>query len=215
MQVIDVSNPAAPSVVGSVATGTNPFSVYVSGRYAYVTNSGSNTMQVIDIHGAEISSLIAHSAEIGNLQIRNDIILQGELQTKGAVNAQGLNIFKDGAFGRNVKILNDLTVDTNSLYVDSANHRAGFGTTSPAGKVGINQTSTTAAIPVLKLTQADVSEEFIRYVGSAAVSDLTQSIVAEASVSTATRAGFVKVYVQDDGNQITDQAYFVPVYTLA
>ena len=51
--------------------------------------------------------------------------------------------------------------------------------------------------------------------GSAAAATLTQTIVAEADVTTATRQGFVKVYVQDDGNQITDQAYFMPIFTLA
>jgi len=92
----------------------------------------------------------------------------------------------------------------------------GIGTTT-AGEalLHIDQSASGAAIPALKLDQADISEEFIRFIGTAAVSDITQSVVAEASVSTATRAGFVKVYVQDDGNQITDQSYFMPVYTLS
>lgn len=77
------------------------------------------------------------------------------------------------------------------------------------------QDSTTEAIPVLSLKQDDVSEEFIFFQGSAAAATLTQSIVAEADVTTATSAGFFKVEVQDDGNQIADQAYFVRVWTLA
>lgn len=77
------------------------------------------------------------------------------------------------------------------------------------------QDSTTEAIPVLSLKQDDVSEEFIFFQGSAAAATLTQSIVAEADVTTATSAGFLKVEVQDDGNQIADQAYFVRVWTLA
>ena len=39
----------------------------------------------------------------------------------------------------------------------------GIGTTLPAGKVHIDQASTTAAIPVLVLDQADLSEEFIQF----------------------------------------------------
>ena len=50
LQVIDVSNPASPSIVGSVGTGAkSPISVAVSGRYAYVANEGSDTLQVIDV----------------------------------------------------------------------------------------------------------------------------------------------------------------------
>jgi hypothetical protein len=65
--------------------------------------------------------------------------------------------------------------------------------------------STSAAVPVLQLDQSDVDEPFIKVIGTAAAATLTNSIVAEADVTTATRAGFVKVEVQDDGNQITDQ----------
>lgn len=91
----------------------------------------------------------------------------------------------------------------------------GIGISSSlAADLHINQNSSTGATPPLALQQTDVSEEMIRFIGTAAVSDITQSIVAAASVSTATVAGYVKVYVQDDGNQITDQAYFMPVYTL-
>jgi len=81
--------------------------------------------------------------------------------------------------------------------------------------VGALQSSSSGAQPVLYLDQADVSEEFIHFVGTAAAATLTQSIVAEADVTTATRQGFLKTYVQDDGNQITDQDYFVAIYTLA
>jgi len=91
----------------------------------------------------------------------------------------------------------------------------GDATTAPAAQLHINHVSTTGAIPVLKLTQADVSEEFIRFVGVAADNVITQSIVAAADVGTATVAGYLRVYVQDDGNQITDQAYYMPIYTLA
>ena len=93
--------------------------------------------------------------------------------------------------------------------------KVGMGTINPLAKLHIDQANTSGAIPVLTLDQADVSEEFMKLIGSAANANLTQSIIAEASVTTATRAGFVKVNVQDDGNQITDQAYFMPIYTLA
>jgi hypothetical protein len=54
LQVFDVSTPASPVSVGSVATGTtNPDGIYVQGRYAYVVNynSGASTglLQIYDI----------------------------------------------------------------------------------------------------------------------------------------------------------------------
>ena len=39
----------APVVVGSVAVGTNPYSVYVAGRYAYTANYEASTISVVDV----------------------------------------------------------------------------------------------------------------------------------------------------------------------
>ena len=62
--------------------------------------------------------------------------------------------------------------------------------------------------------QSQTAESFIRFKGTAASADLSKSIAAEGDVTTATRQGFVQVFVEDLGNQITDQKYYIPVYTL-
>lgn len=67
----------------------------------------------------------------------------------------------------------------------------GIGTTSPAGKLEIDQSSTTGAIPVLKLDQADVSEEFIEFVATSA-SDNTNPI---STTAVGTYAGKLRVNV--------------------
>lgn len=103
------------------------------------------------------------------------------------------------------------TAPTNGLLVEG---NVGIGVTSPSASLHVDQSSTTGAKPVLTVDQADVSEEFIRFIGTSADTVLTQSIVENADVTTATLEGWLKVYVQDDGNQLTDQAYFVPIYTL-
>ena len=55
----------------------------MSGRYAYVVDQTSNDLKVIDVSGAEVTSLVAHSLEAGNLQVRNDLIAQGQVQVAG------------------------------------------------------------------------------------------------------------------------------------
>jgi hypothetical protein len=77
------------------------------------------------------------------------------------------------------------------------------------------QDEAAGAIPVGTLEQIDVDEPFLKYIGTAAAADLTRSIVDAGDVAVATVQGYVKVEVQDDGNRITDQDYFIPVYTLA
>ena len=98
----------------------------------------------------------------------------------------------------------------------SSSQEVSIGTTSYNAMLRIDQSSSSGATPVLYLDQADNDVELMRLRGSGnASAPLTRTIVAEAAVTTATRAGFVQVYVQDDGSQITDQTYFMPIYTLA
>ena len=50
-----------------------------------------------------------------------------------------------GTFSGNVAITGDLTIDTNTLYVDSANNRVGVGTSSPSGKLTLKAGDNTYA----------------------------------------------------------------------
>jgi hypothetical protein len=99
LKMIDISNPASPTLIGFLGVGRDPRSVYVSGRYAYIVDTLSDDLKVIDISGGEITSLLAHSLEAGNLQVRNDVILQGQLQVAGGITAGVGGIFSDGDVG--------------------------------------------------------------------------------------------------------------------
>lgn len=79
----------------------------------------------------------------------------------------------------------------------------------------ITQGSASGAIPPLKLRQDDVDQPFIYFRGTAANGNLDRSIVDDDDVTVGSRDGWIMVYVEDIGNQITDQKYFVPVYTLS
>ena len=89
MQVIDISNPTSPVVVGTVTTGANPRPIAVSGRYAYVGNYGSNNMQIFDLGGEYASSLEAGTAQIGNLGVDNNLLVQGSESIAGGINVGG------------------------------------------------------------------------------------------------------------------------------
>jgi len=49
LQIFDVTNPASPSLKGSIETEFGPISVAVADNYAYVANYRSNTLQVFDV----------------------------------------------------------------------------------------------------------------------------------------------------------------------
>ncbi len=80
--------------------------------------------------------------------------------------------------------------------------------------VAIDQSNATNATPVLKLRQADVSEEFIRFIGTS-TTDNSQSLVDAANLGTpGAIVGWIKIYVQDDQGTgpITDGVYYMPFY---
>lgn len=95
------------------------------------------------------------------------------------------------------------------------NDRVGIKITSPTGQLHVNQSSSTGAIPSFHLEQDDVSEEFVRYTGQAAAATLTQSLVPVAAVASFTVNGYLKINIQDEGNQITDGFYYMSFGTLA
>lgn len=66
------------------------------------------------------------------------------------------------------------TTPAEVFRIDS-NGRLGAGTIAPLGKIHGDQASTTGAIPVLYLDQADISEEFIRFIGASAA-DATRTV---------------------------------------
>jgi hypothetical protein len=91
----------------------------------------------------------------------------------------------------------------------------GIKIAAPTAVLHVNQSGAAAAVPALHMEQDDVSEEFIRFTGTAAAGVITQSIVDEGDQASSTLEGWLKVYVVDEGNQITDQAYYVQLYTLS
>ncbi|KKK99774.1 hypothetical protein LCGC14_2629360 [marine sediment metagenome] len=106
---------------------------------------------------------------------------------------------------------------TTEVNVLAGNTTIGADAT-PVATLHVDQTSTTGAKPVLYLDQAsteDPPEPFIFYEGTAVSASLDEPIVDVGDVTTATIAGYVRVQVLDKGNQITDQAYYHPLYTLA
>ncbi len=113
-----------------------------------------------------------------------------------------------------IRFLTGGSTPTERVRIESGGD-VGVGVTNALAQLHVDQSSLTGAQPVLRLDQADVSEEFVRFIGTAAAGTLTQSIVNEADVDVMTLEGFLKVNVQDDGNQVTDQAYFMPIYSIA
>ena len=74
-------------------------------------------------------------------------VYSGSAWQAAALDASGYITTSGGSITGNLSVSGDLTVDTNTLYVDSTNNRVGVGTSSPARNVSIVDSS----VPLLQL----------------------------------------------------------------
>ncbi|MEK7649348.1 MAG: hypothetical protein AAB367_00065 [Patescibacteria group bacterium] len=97
IDVIDVSNPAAPIYVNgrSLTLGENPTNVFISGRYAYVGTSGDDELKSFDISGIEATSALVHSLDAGMLEVRGSGVVRDGLAVGGELSARS-GLFVDG-----------------------------------------------------------------------------------------------------------------------
>ncbi|GIW65618.1 MAG: hypothetical protein KatS3mg094_137 [Candidatus Parcubacteria bacterium] len=98
--IADVFNPSSPVKVGSLtlSSGDNGgANIVVSGRYSYlVLNTSPVRFIVVDNNGIESGSMMAHSLEAGDLNVRKNLIVYNDLMIGGGLNV-GLNgIFSGG-----------------------------------------------------------------------------------------------------------------------
>ncbi len=75
--VLDVTNPAAPSLLGSLNLGATANAVFVSGNYAYVASaSNSQELQIVNITNPASPSLVGSYNAPGNVDA-NDVFISG------------------------------------------------------------------------------------------------------------------------------------------
>lgn len=108
----------------------------------------------------------------------------GRFRTDGGVNGFVFNVSR--ATGQLV-----FATKTIQAFRVHSSQRTLFGTltSAPSGKVHIDQESTTAAIPVLYLDQADVSEEMVEFASTIGVGNAIEAVGAK----TLTVTHFIKV----------------------
>ncbi len=69
--------------------------------------------------------------------------------------------------------------------------------------------------PALQLEQLDNTEPLFKFISAAEDGQLTKSIVNADDTTSTSVACYILAEVQDDGNQVTNQDYFLPLYTLS
>lgn len=73
-------------------------------------------------------------------------------------------VFNEGGVDLDFRVESD--ANTHALFVEGSSGNVGIGITAPLAKLHIDQETDDAAIPVVILDQADISEGFINFIGS-------------------------------------------------
>lgn len=92
----------------------------------------------------------------------------------------------------------------------------GIGATVPLGQLHVDQKSTSGARPVIVLDQADVDEDFFKFIGTSDTS-ADRALVDAVNFSTiGALKGHLKINIQDDQgtDPITDGDYYIPFYAV-
>lgn len=104
------------SLVATIPMGTDPRGVFISGRVAYVLNQGDNTLGMVDINGIETNGLMAHSAELGSLQVNSEAYIDNRLGVGGGINVGTGGIFSAGGLiGQTLGISHNFIIDANGV----------------------------------------------------------------------------------------------------
>lgn len=176
-------------------------------------NVGVGTQSLLDLTTATDCVAIGRLA-LQNLTSGSRNVAIGQ-QAGGGVVTGAQNVFIGNLAGSQ-------ETGSNTLYIENTN------TTTPLiygefdnnivqinGKLTVDQLTTTAAVPVLTLDQADIDLEFIKFIGSSEDGVADRSLVDVADMTTpGALTGWIQIYIEDiqGTNPITDGVYYIPFY---
>lgn len=147
VRIVDVSNTASPSVVGSIETSIATQDVFVSGKYLYLgmnTVSG-NEFRVYDISGVEAPAGSFGTLAVGSVSVSEDAGVDNNLHVGNAINVGVGGINSAGS----IVINNDMVGDGSTTAIPGIFGNYTFSPTAGGTQVGnrfvINNAPTTNA----------------------------------------------------------------------
>ncbi len=110
----NVADPANPAYIGYTSFGSDPYDLDVSGRYAYIPDYGSGTLNVVDLGGAYIQQLEAGSVATTNIKANNANVTNS-INIGGSIGVGG-NAQVTGNFGASGQVLLQNTTDSTTAF---------------------------------------------------------------------------------------------------
>jgi hypothetical protein len=155
LQVFNISNPAAPTLAGSVATGLYPSFIAVSGSFAYVTTAISETLQLFDISNPAAPTL---ARSVSSSTDPFCVAVSGSFACAVCYSTNTLRVFKAISVGfdtplaassmpssGNWSLLSNLNIDSGTLALNPITNSVGIGIATPEAPLHLSAPNLAAA----------------------------------------------------------------------
>ena len=152
------------TAAGTFALDTNTYltgnqTITLSGDVSGTgTTAITTTIGALKVTNAMLAGSIAASKLVGTDITTVGTITSGVWNAGAVTSSAGIS-GTTGAFSSNVTVTGNLTVDTNTFFVDSVNNRIGIGTTSPLS--GMMHLYGTAGASAVRWSEAAVTVGFV------------------------------------------------------
>lgn len=184
-----------PGAAGHTITGF--FSASVLDRAADdATSYNATTFNNVQVNGSFLSTYGGTLTNLRHLYLPNSSLNggSGAITNLAAIRIDDQTI--GGTSNRGIEMAVTSGSGKHNLYVSGTADNyleglTGVGTTTMTGKFNVDQSSTTAAIPVLVLDQADISEEMIEFITTIGTGNAIEAVGAKVLTTT----HFVKVTI--------------------
>jgi len=94
LTIIDISDPTSPTIVGSISDAqlNGPYSVYVSGQYAYVAAHIANALTIVDVSDPTSPAIVGSISDADKLARADSVYVSGKYAYVAAAGANALTI---------------------------------------------------------------------------------------------------------------------------
>jgi hypothetical protein len=143
LQIFNVSTPSAPTLLSTTTTGSSPYSVAVSGNYAYVVNYSSGTLEIFNVSTPSAPTL-ASTTTTGSSP--DSVAVSGDYAYVANNYSYSLQIFNVSILSTAINLTGNISALGNATFQSATNNASVFEIQNAAGNLLLNVNTSATVI---------------------------------------------------------------------